>query len=193
MTTFPDQIETNPIARELAELIRLEECNKNPDTSLESISDYDVYTKFIDIIAEFPELLEEVLEGQRAARDIDTYVPGAGILTFESTGHAQFLKKSLQCIKALLEFNSYSAGKIVYVNPINLKIFQFNYNKATSYTAPDQRDIFWTTLAEKLGVTDDLLREIQTYLDISDRNLGIQHTERVKREAQAAINPVSEA
>lgn len=193
MTSFPDQIETNPLAREFAELIRLEECNKNPDKKGESVTDYEVYSAFIATLSEYPEMLAEVLKGQQNAREIDTYTPEPGILTFQTTGHAHFLIRSLQCIKALLEFPRYTTGQSLYVNPIGLKVFKFQYNQALRSTELSAEDSFWITLAENLNVTGMMLQEIDTHLEGIDRVGKIQGEEMKQREAQKAINPVSEA
>lgn len=192
---FPNTYDVESLAAELSSVIRLEECNPTP-ARMESVSDYEVNALFVELLKEFPDLLNTVLQGQRRAREIKTYSPPSGILDYETTGHASFLRTAMRSIQSLLEFKIYLLDRTRYVNPVSLGIFLFNYRKVLQNTGAeaDEENTLWLKIAERIGVTDTTIAQMQEYLKKSHRNLGLQEGSAFERQDRAlAAEPKYEA
>lgn len=171
----------------LKSIIDLENCNRMPETILESVSDYDVYTEFLRIVDSLPEVLATVLQGQLRAAQIDNYRPAPGILVFQTTGHAHFLERSLSSIKAIMELRNWATDNSLYVNPVDLRVFIFHYNRAMSRTQSQRNhdEIVTLKIGEVLGYNRGIQELIQAYLNKSDRNLDLQEGSLFEKQERA--------
>lgn len=189
---FATPKETSELVKHLVTVISLGDCNKATESDFESISDYKVYRAFIALLSEFPELMEEIVRGQEKAREIPTYDFDPGILAFVTTKHKSFLNESLGCIKALSEFRAHLKGKPAIVSRVHLRTYQFHYEQALRHEVPNRDDLYWLKLGKKLGVTAEVMEQINAYLDSVDGkmtrllSLGAKGAEPHKGIAQEA-------
>lgn len=171
----------------LKTLIDLENCKRNPETILDSVSDYDVYNEFLSIIGSLPDILSIVLQGQLRASQIDNYKPAPGILVFQTTGHAHFLERALNSIKAIMELRKWATDRNLYVNPIDLRVFIYHYNRAVGRMPSEMNhdDIVTLKIGESFGYDQETQELMREYLKKSYRNLELQQGSAFEKQDRA--------